>query len=107
MHDEILLTMGTLRTIIPIASVEGSMRVPGSKSIANRALVCAALAQGQSVIRNMSDSTDTAMMLNGLDQMGVLATATGTEVHVTGTGGVLYAPKLPSPSAMQERHCAS
>jgi 3-phosphoshikimate 1-carboxyvinyltransferase len=89
--------MATPRTILPIAAVDGSMRVPGSKSIANRALVCAALAQGRSVIRNMSDSTDTAMMINGLDQMGVLATATGTEVHVTGTGGVLFAPKFPIP----------
>jgi 3-phosphoshikimate 1-carboxyvinyltransferase len=73
------------------------MRVPGSKSIANRALVCAALAQGRSIIRNMSDSTDTAMMINGLDQMGVLATTSGTEVHVTGTGGALFAPKFPIP----------
>jgi 3-phosphoshikimate 1-carboxyvinyltransferase len=73
------------------------MRVPGSKSIANRALVCAALAPGDSVIRNISDSTDTTMMLNGLDQLGVLARAKGSEVRVSGTGGVLYAPKYPVP----------
>ncbi len=73
------------------------MRVPGSKSIANRALVCAALAGGDSVIRNISDSTDTTMMLNALDQMGVLARAAGSEVRVSGTGGALYAPKFPVP----------
>ena len=85
------------RTIANIQTVNGTMRVPGSKSIANRALVCAALAQGDSVIRNISDSTDTTMMLNGLDQMGVLARAAGPEVRVSGTGGMLYAPKFPVP----------
>jgi 3-phosphoshikimate 1-carboxyvinyltransferase len=85
------------RTISPIQVVNGTMRVPGSKSIANRALVCASLAAGESVIHNVSDSTDTAMMLNGLDQMGVLARANGTDVRVHGTGGILHAPKYPVP----------
>ncbi|CAG0969811.1 partial 3-phosphoshikimate 1-carboxyvinyltransferase, partial [Anaerolineae bacterium] len=85
------------RTIETIGTVSGTMRVPGSKSIANRALVCAALAGGDSVIRNISDSTDTTMMLNALDQMGVLARAAGSEVRVSGTGGALYAPKFPVP----------
>ena len=83
------------RTITPITAVDGTMRVPGSKSIANRALVCATLAAGESVIHNMSDSTDTAMMLNGLDQMGVLARVSGADARVQGTGGVLFAPKVP------------
>lgn len=73
------------------------MRVPGSKSIANRALVCAALAAGESVIRNIADSTDTTMLVNGLDQMGVLARVNGTDALVQGTGGALYAPKFPVP----------
>lgn len=85
------------RTISPIQTVNGTMRVPGSKSIANRALVCAALAAGESVIHNISDSTDTAMMLNGLDQMGILARANGTDARVHGTGGSLHAPKYPVP----------
>lgn len=89
--------MASPRTIANIGTVNGTMRVPGSKSIANRALVCAALAQGDSVIRNISDSTDTTMMLNALDQMGVLARAAGSEVRVSGTGGALYAPKFPVP----------
>ncbi|MCC6397522.1 MAG: 3-phosphoshikimate 1-carboxyvinyltransferase [Bacteroidetes bacterium] len=73
------------------------MRVPGSKSIANRALVCAALAEGESVIRNLSDSSDTSMMINGLNQMGVLATTSGDATTVRGTGGKLFAPKYPIP----------
>jgi len=73
------------------------MHVPGSKSIANRALVCAAIAQGESVIRNASDSTDTGMMINGLNQMGVLALRSGDDVTVHGTGGRLFGPKFPIP----------
>jgi len=73
------------------------MRVPGSKSITNRALVCAALAGGDSFIRNPSDSTDSAMMVNGLNQMGVLAIRTEEGLKVQGTGGKLFAPKYPIP----------
>ncbi len=73
------------------------MRVPGSKSITNRALVCAALAEAGSVIRNLSDSSDTAMMINGLNQMGVLARRSGDVTEVQGTGGRLYAPRYPIP----------
>ncbi|MEK9137975.1 MAG: 3-phosphoshikimate 1-carboxyvinyltransferase, partial [Bacteroidota bacterium] len=60
------------KEIIPTARVNARIRVPGSKSITNRALICAALAKGESVIRNASDSDDTALMANGLNQLGVL-----------------------------------
>ena len=47
-------------------TVSGLFRVPGSKSLTNRALVCAALADGVSRIENASDSDDTGLMANGL-----------------------------------------
>jgi 3-phosphoshikimate 1-carboxyvinyltransferase len=81
----------------PTGPLHGTMRVPGSKSLTNRALVCAAIAQGESVIRNASDSTDTAMMINGLNQLGVLARSIGGDLVVEGTGGRLYAPRFPIP----------
>mgnify|MGYP002260500535 CR=1 FL=1 len=43
------------------------MTVPGSKSIANRALVCAALADGPSVLHGVAPGDDTAAMLDVLD----------------------------------------
>ncbi len=89
--------MSTPRVIEPVTSLKGIMRVPGSKSIANRALVCAALAEGESIIRNLSDSSDTSMMINGLNQLGVLATSRGDATTVRGTGGRLFAPKYPIP----------
>lgn len=45
--------------------------VPGSKSITNRALVCAALASGTSVITGALLSDDTEAMVGCLDQLGV------------------------------------
>jgi 3-phosphoshikimate 1-carboxyvinyltransferase len=44
--------------------------VPGSKSIANRALMCAALAQGSSTITGLPDGDDTEAMLEGLVALG-------------------------------------
>ncbi|MEM9513491.1 MAG: 3-phosphoshikimate 1-carboxyvinyltransferase [Actinomycetota bacterium] len=46
------------------------VRVPPSKSVANRALVCAALADGTSEIRGIAPGDDTAVMLEGLERLG-------------------------------------
>lgn len=40
--------------------------VPGSKSVANRALMCAAMASGESTLVNVPDGDDTRMMIEGL-----------------------------------------
>ena len=45
----------------PLAAV---VHVPGSKSIANRALICATLAEGSTVLRNVPSGDDTAAMLD-------------------------------------------
>jgi 3-phosphoshikimate 1-carboxyvinyltransferase len=83
--------------ITPTGPLEGAMVIPGSKSLTNRALVCAALAQGESILVNPSDSEDTVLMQNALDQMGVLARMTGRGLEVEGGGGRLSVPKLPIP----------
>jgi 3-phosphoshikimate 1-carboxyvinyltransferase len=71
--------------------------VPGSKSLTNRALVCAALAQGTSQIREPSDSDDSGLLANGLNQLGVLVRRTPGTMFVEGTGGKLFAPRFPIP----------
>ncbi len=45
--------------------------VPPSKSIANRALVCAALADGESELIGLAPGDDTAAMIDCLDALGV------------------------------------
>lgn len=48
--------------------------VPGSKSLTNRALLVAALTQGESVLTGALDSEDTQLMLNALSQLGLKVT---------------------------------
>jgi 3-phosphoshikimate 1-carboxyvinyltransferase len=83
------------RTSGPLA---GRMRVPGSKSLTNRALVCASLAGGKSVLTNASESDDTALLANGLNQLGILVHRRESALEVEGRGGVLHAPRFPIPS---------
>ena len=45
--------------------------LPGSKSITNRALVCAALADGASLLTNALHADDTEAMVEGLEALGV------------------------------------
>lgn len=50
--------------------VEATVRLPGSKSLTNRALVIAALADGPSVVRGALQSRDTALMATALTSLG-------------------------------------
>src|SRR4029079_11781386 len=59
-------------TIQPVSRpVHGSIRPPGSKSITNRALVCAALAEGTSTLTGALDSEDTRVMIDSLGRLGI------------------------------------
>ncbi len=55
----------------PIARVQGTVKMPGSKSISNRVLLLAALADGETRVENLLDSDDTSVMLNALELLGV------------------------------------
>lgn len=57
--------------IQPTGPVHGSIRPPGSKSITNRALVCAALAAGRSTLQGALDSEDTRVMVDSLGRLGI------------------------------------
>jgi len=86
----------------PAQPVHGTIRPPGSKSITNRALVCAALASGTSVLRGALESEDTRVMLDSLQrlQIPVVEEDRGETLRVTGCGG-----KIPVPGA--ELFCAN
>ncbi len=62
--------MNTL-TLNPIAKINGEVNLPGSKSLSNRALLLAALAEGTTKITNLLESDDTRHMLNALKQLGI------------------------------------
>ena len=61
--------------------------VPGSKSLTNRALVCAALASGRSTVRGALVADDTAAMSDCLRGLGATVSWTGSSVEVDGVGG--------------------
>lgn len=65
------------------------MRLPGSKSYTNRALVLAALARGESLISGALISDDTRYMAQALRALGVSVEedATGAQFRVRGAGG--------------------
>lgn len=73
----------------PINKVEGTVNVPGSKSLSNRALLLAALASGETHLTNLLDSEDIHHMLNALTKLGVnyKLSACKTECWVTGNAG--------------------
>ncbi|WP_314973323.1 bifunctional 3-phosphoshikimate 1-carboxyvinyltransferase/cytidylate kinase [Comamonas testosteroni] len=74
-------------------SANGSVSLPGSKSISNRVLLLAALSQGTTTIHDLLDSDDTRVMLAGLKQLGCSITpdavTPGQAIDVTGIGGQL------------------
>ncbi|HBN79540.1 MAG TPA: 3-phosphoshikimate 1-carboxyvinyltransferase [Planctomycetaceae bacterium] len=49
----------------------GEMTPPGSKSITNRALIIAAMAEGKSILRGTLESDDTRVMLESLKKLGI------------------------------------
>jgi 3-phosphoshikimate 1-carboxyvinyltransferase len=55
----------------PISGVDGSILLPGSKSISNRALLLAALAEGETLLENLLQSDDTQRMCEALTALGV------------------------------------
>ncbi len=70
-------------TIQPIGSpLDATVVVPGSKSIANRAIVCAVLAAGTSTIENVPDGDDTRLLIAGCRALGARIRLFGTTVVV-------------------------
>ncbi len=73
--------------------IDATVRVPGSKSITNRALLIAALASGESQLSGGLDSVDTQVMRDALAALGARIDTSGESWQVVGTGGHLRAPK--------------
>jgi 3-phosphoshikimate 1-carboxyvinyltransferase len=75
----------------PFSRASGTVRLPGSKSISNRVLLLAALAEGDTTITNLLDSDDTRVMLDALEMLGVRLKREGDTCVVTGTRGAFTA----------------
>ena len=76
--------------IIPVQRpVVGTIRPPGSKSLTNRALILAALAQGASRLTGVLDSVDTQVMIESLRRLGLFIEQdlTAKTISLVGSGG--------------------
>jgi 3-phosphoshikimate 1-carboxyvinyltransferase len=75
--------------IQPTAAIRATVRPPGSKSITNRALVCAALADGPSTLIGALDCDDTRVMIDALGKLGVDVRHNRDEatIELVGCGG--------------------
>jgi 3-phosphoshikimate 1-carboxyvinyltransferase len=97
-HDraQITLMYSTAFLDIPaLASAQGTVRLPGSKSISNRVLLLAALCSGRTVVHDLLDSDDTRVMLDALRALGCAVDKTGeSTVTISGLGG--RAPRSPA-----------
>ena len=78
----------------PLLSTKGSVRLPGSKSISNRVLLLAALAEGETEVRDLLESDDTARMLEALASLGVgVQSLDGNAFRIRGAGGAFPVKK--------------
>jgi 3-phosphoshikimate 1-carboxyvinyltransferase len=92
-----------VRRVVPATGpLDATVTVPGSKSIANRALVCAALAEGVSVLDSVAPGDDTAALIDCLSRLGVeVAGMAGVpdRLEVRGVDGML----APGPELLPAR----
>lgn len=76
-------------TLAPVRRVEGSVALPGSKSISNRTLLLAALAHGATTLADVLAADDTDRMIDALRALGVRIDIDGTkrETRIAGVDG--------------------
>ncbi|MEK6676189.1 MAG: 3-phosphoshikimate 1-carboxyvinyltransferase [Planctomycetota bacterium] len=69
--------------------LRATVRIPGSKSVTNRALICAALADGTSLLKNALLAEDTRLMIEVLRNLGIAVTVDEltSVVEITGCRG--------------------
>jgi 3-phosphoshikimate 1-carboxyvinyltransferase len=71
----------------PLHCAAGAVKLPGSKSISNRALLLAALAAGETRIEELLDAEDTRVMLEALKRLGIRVSEEAACVKIAGGAG--------------------
>jgi 3-phosphoshikimate 1-carboxyvinyltransferase len=77
----------TERTIQPARNIQGSLRLPGDKSISHRYALLGGLAEGTTRLTNFSTGADCASSLACVEALGAQVTRTENAVEITGTSG--------------------
>jgi len=76
-----------LLTVAPISQARGEVRLPGSKSISNRALLLAALSRGETALAGLLDAEDTRVMIEALRTLGIRIDQATEVTRVLGGAG--------------------
>ncbi|MEI6515647.1 MAG: 3-phosphoshikimate 1-carboxyvinyltransferase [bacterium] len=79
-------------TVSPCRRLQGTLAVPGDKSISHRIAMLASLASGTSTVRGFLRSEDCVTILEALARLGSHYEFRGDELRITGTGGRLVRP---------------
>ena len=81
-----------MRQIRTLKKLDATVRVPGSKSYTQRALIIASLAEGKSLLRHALISDDTNHLMEALRSLGAGILVADTDIAATGTGGNIQNP---------------
>ena len=77
----------------PFVTAAGAVRLPGSKSISNRVLLLAALAEGTTTVHDLLDSDDTRVMIDALRALGCgVDRLSADSLRIEGLDGTLKQP---------------
>src|SRR5438045_717780 len=79
--------MAEVLELKPARGARGSVRLPGSKSISNRVLLLAGLAEGETGVSGLLDAEDTRVMREALERLGVALTEQAGGIKIRGSGG--------------------
>jgi 3-phosphoshikimate 1-carboxyvinyltransferase len=80
------------RLISPARNIEGSLRLPGDKSISHRYALLGGLAHGTTRLTNFSTGADCASSLACVEALGAKVMRRGTDVEIDGVGGRFSVP---------------
>lgn len=84
----------TTQIVRPARSFQGSVTVPGDKSISHRYAMLAGLAEGTTRLSNFSTGADPHSTLSCMEALGAKVSKEGTTIEVTGTAGEFQQPKV-------------
>ncbi len=76
----------TATEIRPAKGLHIDQSLPGDKSISHRAVIVASIAEGDSVIKNLSNGADVASTVQCIRQLGVDISFSGTAISIAGRG---------------------
>ena len=91
-----------MKALIRPGTARGTVQAPPSKSMAHRLLICAALAQGESVVRGVDPSEDILATADCLTALGASLSPDGTSVRVRGCD-----PRKAGPAVLRCRESGS